>query len=233
MEQMGKMLSQTALFNGLTPEETIRALLCLDCQLRHFARKQIIYRGNEPIQTIGLVLSGVVNVIKADTSGSQAILSEAIEGEIIGEISLQPSEKSYTDEESCESSFSVTAAEDCEILFVHTGKIVQTNLGGGDCELRSRVIENLLTLILAKNRGLYRKLDLVSHRSLRSRILRYLELQAKRNHSAAFIIPFNRAEFADYLMVDRSALSRELRRMADDGLIVFSRNRFELLQPYH
>lgn len=234
MKNFVDMLPQTALFNGFTPEEAVSALLCLDGQLCRFARRQVIYREDEPMQSVGLVLSGAVNVSKEDATGQQAILFEAARGDIIGEISLQQSEEPFPRRGiPCGQSFSVTAAENCEILFLHTDKIIQADRTRVVCALRGRVIENLLQLIVANNRGLYRKLDLVSHRSLRSRILHYLELQAKRNGSSTFTIPFDRTEFADYLMVNRSALSRELCRMADDGLIAFSRNRFELLQRYN
>lgn len=86
----------------------------------------------------------------------------------------------------------------------------------------------MLALLLENNRSIYQKLDLVSHKSLRDRILHYLVLQTKKN-SACFEIPFTRSDLADYLTVDRSALSRELQRMAQDGLIRFNRNQFELL----
>ncbi|MNF04433.1 transcriptional regulator FixK [compost metagenome] len=83
--------------------------------------------------------------------------------------------------------------------------------------------------MLENNRSIYQKLDLVSHKSLRDRIIHYLTLQAKKNNAAEFEISFTRSDLADYLTVDRSALSRELQRMAQDGLIRFTKNRFELL----
>lgn len=79
------------------------------------------------------------------------------------------------------------------------------------------------------NRSMYHKLDIVSHKSLRDRILHYLSLQARKSNALAFDIPFSGSDLADYLNVDRSALSRELQRMAEDGLIRFTKNHFELL----
>lgn len=196
MEHMLEMLSNTALFRGFTREETLSALLCLEGKVRRYSRKQIIYSGDEPMRAIGLVLSGMVYVGKADASGGQAILFGASEGEMIGEISLQDASAPDAGEEAGQA-FSATAAEDCEILFVRTNKIAHADHSGTVCALRGR-------------------------------IMHYLELQARRNRSLSFAIPFSRADFADYLMVDRSALSRELCRMAADGLIAFSRNRFEL-----
>lgn len=230
MENILKMLPETALFKGFTRDETISALLCLDGKVERYARKQLVYGGDKPLSSIGLVLSGVVYVSKEDEAGGQAIFSSASQGELFGETSLQDAAALHEVEGGGAHAFSVTAAEDCEILFVRTGKITQADRQGGICALRGRIIENLLALIVANNKGLYRKLDLISHRSLRSRIMHYLELQARRQRALSFAIPFSRADFADYLMVDRSALSRELCRMAADGLIAFSRNRFELLE---
>lgn len=231
MNNLLNLLSETALFKGFAKEEITSALLCLDGKVKSYVRKQKICDANEPLKAVGLILSGLVYVSKENEAGGQAIHYEAGAGDIIGEASLLAASALDKEENDGEYGVSINAAEDCEILFIETRSITQANEQGSVCEVRGKVIENLLALIVASNKGLQRKLDLVSHRSLRSRIMHYLQLQARRQRSLSFKIPFSRADFADYLMVDRSALSRELCRMADEGLIAFSRNRFELLEP--
>lgn len=233
MEKILQRLQGAALFKGFTQEEIVSALLCLNGTIRHYERKQAIYSGDEPMDAIGLVLKGMVFVSKADEAGGQAIFFGAAEGELIGEASLQRNAALGPEETGDGQAFSITAAEACEILFIRPGRIASGDRPESACALRGRVIENLLALLVANNNGLYRRLDLVANRSLRSRIMRYLEQQAGRHRARSFAIPFSRADFADYLLVDRSALSRELGRMAADGLIAFTRNRFELLERDH
>lgn len=148
------------------------------------------------------------------------IFSELESGEIIGETALRLEQEP--------SGYEAVAGSACRVLFIKINKIVRP--GQATCHLRSRIIENMLTLLLENNRSMYQKLDLVSHKSLRERIIHYFSLQAQKNNSPVFEIPFSRNDLADYLTVDRSALSRELQRMAQDGLIRFTRNQFELLK---
>lgn len=224
MENWMELFQQTALFQGFSQDEIASALLCLEGTVQRYRKKGIIFHEEDPLRAVGIVLSGTVYLCKSDEEGGQAIFSEMLAGDIVGETALQSGRNQGGDGVS----YSAYAAEDSEILFIQMDKIVRPM--GEICALRSKVIENLLSLIVSNNRVLYRKLDLVAQKSLRQRILHYLELEAKRNASRSFSIPFSRADFADYLMADRSALSRELCRMADEGLIRFNRNRFELLE---
>ena len=90
------------------------------------------------------------------------------------------------------------------------------------------VVQNLFFAISEKNRSLVRKLDHISRRTTREKLLAYLSEEAKKQNSADITIPFNRQQLADYLSVDRSAMSNELCKMRDDGLLEFERSRFRL-----
>lgn len=208
-----------ALFRGLTEQERKQALLCLQGTVREYVRKEIIFPADARLDAVGLVLSGHALLCKENAEGSRFIFSELGSGDLIGETALR------SDREP--GGYEAVAGSDCVILFVQIGNILRP--GHRACPLRARMLENMLTLLLENNRSVYQKLDLVSHRSLRDRILHYLQLQARKNRSPHFTIPFSRSDLADYLTVDRSALSRELTRMADDGLITFSGNAFHLL----
>jgi CRP-like cAMP-binding protein len=97
---------------------------------------------------------------------------------------------------------------------------------------RCSLLKNILEMISNANMRQLYKIDILSKKSLRDRIVLYLSLQAKRKKTNDFLIPFNREEFAAYLCVDRSALSRELGRMQDEGLIQFEKNRFIILSDF-
>lgn len=208
------------LFRGFSTDEIVSALTCLEGTIHKYQKKDILFMQDKPLTAVGLILQGTVYLTKEDASGAYYIFSELTDGDLFGETALL-FEQEY-------SGYGAYAAEDSQILFIQMQNI--TNPTGTICSIRGKVIENLLSLIVKNNRLLYHKLDIVSHKSLRQRILHYLELQARRNHSTTFSIPFTRADLADYLTVDRSALSRELRRMEQDGLIKYTKNKFELLE---
>ena len=121
----------------------------------------------------------------------------------------------------------VIAVEESTVLFLDAGRIFA--VCSPACRYHRQVLENLFFAISEKNRGLVQKLGYLSRRFIREKLLAYLSQEAGKAGSPSFSIPFNRQQLADYLAVDRSAMSRELCRMRDEGLIRFERNRFTLL----
>lgn len=212
-------LQSTVLFKNFTEFEIRAALSCLQGIIKDYAKKDVIFAQEELLDSAGIILCGNVLLCKENVSGTRFIFSELGSGDIFGETALRLAQEP--------SGYEAVAGSDCKILFIRITKIIRP--GSQTCQLRARIIENMMLLLLENNRAVYQKLDLVSHKSLRERVLHYLSLQAQKNNSSSFEIPFSRSDLADYLTVDRSALSRELQRMAQDGLIAFSRNRFELL----
>jgi CRP-like cAMP-binding protein len=119
----------------------------------------------------------------------------------------------------------VQAAEDVEILFIDYKKIITTCPSA--CPFHARLIENMLKLVAKKNLMLNQKLEILSKRTTREKLLCFFDTQ--RGSSQRFTIPFNREELARYLCVDRSAMSNELCKMRDDGIIRFRKNVFDVL----
>jgi len=213
------ILEKTLLFKGFTACEVHQALDCLEGRTKSYVSKEIVFRQEDLLDSVGVILEGQVLLCKENLSGMRLILSELETGDILGETALRlPREQS---------GYEAVAGMESRILFIQMNKIVRP--GEAICRLRARIIENMLALLLENNRSVYQKLDLVSHKSLRQRILHYLNLQSQKHHSVQFEIPFSRSDLADYLTVDRSALSRELQRMIQDGLIRVSKNKFVLL----
>lgn len=219
MQQDLNIIGKTALFRGFKGNEVLIAVNCLEGNVKEFAKKEVIFRSDEVLDAVGIILSGQVLLCKENISGMRLIFSELEAGDILGETALRTTRE--------HSGYEAVAGAACRILFIRIHKIVRPGLQ--TCKLRGRIIENMMALLLENNRSMYHKLDIVSHKSLRDRIMHYLSLQAKKSNALAFDIPFSRSDLADYLNVDRSALSRELQRMAEDGLIRFAKNHFELL----
>ena len=121
----------------------------------------------------------------------------------------------------------VVAFRDSTILFFDVRKIMTTCSSA--CQFHTMVIQNLFFAISEKNRKLVQKLGHMSRRTTREKLISYLSDQAKRQNSGSFSIPFNRQQLADFLSVDRSAMSNELSKMQKEGLLEFRKNEFRLL----
>ena len=120
----------------------------------------------------------------------------------------------------------VIAVEDSAVFFFDVKRIITTCSSA--CRFHTMIVQNLFFAISEKNRSLVQKLDYISQRTTREKLLTYLSEEAKKQSNACIVIPYNRQQLADYLSVDRSAMSNELCKMRDDGLLVFEKNRFEL-----
>ena len=125
----------------------------------------------------------------------------------------------------------VLALEESTVIFFDVKRILTSCSNA--CRFHSIVVQNLFFAISEKNRKLVQKIGHMSKRTTREKLISYLSEQAKKQNSANFTIPFNRQQLADFLSVDRSAMSNELCKMRDEGLLEFEKNKFRLLQPKH
>ena len=121
----------------------------------------------------------------------------------------------------------VLAVEDYTVIFFDVKRII--TVCSSACRFHSMVVQNLFFAISEKNRKLVQKLGYMTRRTTREKLIAYLSEEAKRQNSSEFSIPFNRQQLADFLSVDRSAMSNELCKMRDDGLLEFERSAFKLL----
>ena len=213
-------LSNTMLFHGTTPEEVKAMLGCLQAEQRTYQKGELIYRMGDAVPAMGLVLSGSVSIENDDIWGNKSILDTASAGQVFAETyACVPSEPMMV---------SVVASEKTEVLFLNIGRILQVCTN--NCSHHNKIIHNLLSVSARKNLNLSRRIFHTSAKSIRGRLLSYLSYQAMKNGSREFDIPFSRQQLADYLSVDRSALSNELSKMQKDGLLKVSRNHFILLE---
>lgn len=222
-----RRLPPNRLFSGIDPASLPALLSCLGARTERRNRNTVIFAAGDAAPELGLVLSGAVRMERIDFWGRRSILTRAEAGDTFGEsFSLDPSGSAPV---------GAVAAQDSEILFLNYAKVMTTCTSA--CAFHARLIRNLLELTAATNMDLLRKIDLLTRPGTREKVLAYLSDTAERyappgmsGRSMIVEIPFNREELADFLGVDRSALSRELGKLRDEGLIRFERNRFELLR---
>jgi len=177
----------------------------------------VILLSGEAVNFVGLVLSGSIKLIKEDAGGNITILSKLTASEIFGEV--------FAYAEVFYSPLTVQAAEETEIVFIDCRRVITSCSNA--CRFHVRLIENMLRLFAQKSLILNQKIDILSKRTTREKLFCFFDYQ--RGAAKKFMIPFNREELATYLCVDRSAMSNELCKMRDEGLICFHRNAFELL----
>jgi len=193
-------------------------LRCFSVRVKKYSKNEIIFLAGEKIGRVGIILTGKVNIIKEDYEGNRSIIAEFQAGNLFGEAF------SFADAENI--TVTVISSIDSEILFIDANKIF--TICPSACAYHSRLIRNMLEIISAKNILLNEKIDVISKRTIRNRLLTFLQLQSQKYTSNSFSIPFNRQELADYLCVDRSALSAELSKLQSEGLLTFSHNEFIL-----
>ncbi len=212
------ILKKTPLLNGMNDADLEKLLGCLDARKRSFDRNEAILLAGEEARDVGIVLSGRVQVVQEDVTGSRAILAQLGEGSLFAEAFACSDFKTL--------SVSVFSVSECTVLFLDCKKLMTACSGG--CGFHNQLIQNMLRVLANKNVLLSRKMEHLSKRTTREKLLSYLSEQAVICKSREFSIPFNRQELADYLCVDRSAMSAELGRLRDEGLLEFERSRFLL-----
>lgn len=220
MEEYLQTLQQTQLFGGLDVEEISAMLQCLSARLKTYERGESVFRQGECVREIAVLVRGKLHIRKDDYWGNSNIVSTIGVGETFGEAYIAPDSGAILN--------SVIAVEDSAIVFLDARKLLTSCTSA--CRFHAMVIQNLFFLISKMNRRLVRKIAHMSKRTTREKLMSYLSEESRRQNSASFAIPFNRQQLADFLSVDRSAMSNELCKMRDDGLIAFEKNQFTLIQ---
>ena len=218
MEKYITLLKNSKLFQGIDEKEITSMLGCLSAVRREYRKGEAVFCRGERIDSVALLLEGSIHIQKEDYWGNLSILNEIAEGEIFGEV--------YACLGSEEILNNAVAVKDSEVLFLDVKRIL--TMCPSACPFHGRLIRNLLSVLAQKNKMLTQKMEHMSKRTTREKLLSYLSEQSQRAGSPVFDIPFNRQQLADFLSVDRSAMSAELGRMRDEGLLRFRRNHFEL-----
>lgn len=218
MQELMKNLD-SPLFEGIEPEDRVAMLGCTGYHIGVFQKGDIVAFEDENIRHIGIVISGAVDMVKEDIWGNKTMLVRTGKNEVFGETFACGSDNL--------SVVSFVVSEPAQILFMPFDRVMRSCSMA--CQFHHKLIENMVRVIANKNRDLIRKVEAVSKRSIREKLLAYLSVQAQTQNSRYFEIPLGRVELAEYLCVDRSALTRELVKMKEDGLIDYDRNCFRML----
>ncbi len=212
------IFQKSKLFKNISETGIHQLLDCLHGNNKTYTKGSFLLQPGSITKYMGVVISGSVDIIEEDFWGNRTILSRVTQGGIFGE--------GYAACPDTPLLVGAVAAEPCEVLWLNISHIItqcQSN-----CKNHTQLIKNLLTLLAKKNTMLVEKITHISQRSTRKKLLSYLSAEAKKSGDSTFLIPFNRQQLADYLSVDRSALSAELSNMQQKGFLSYKKNQFTL-----
>lgn len=219
MKKYIPVLKRTKMFAGVSEDEIVPMLSCLGARLSEYKKGEYVLRQGEHLSDITVLVEGALHIQKDDYWGNRSILGHVGVGEMFGEAYIAPESGAILND--------VVAVEDSVVIFFNVNRIITTCSSA--CRFHAMVVQNMFFAISEKNRKLVQKLGHMSKRTTREKLISYLSEESKRQNASSFSIPFNRQQLADFLSVDRSAMSNELSKMRDEGLIDFNKNSFTLL----
>jgi CRP-like cAMP-binding protein len=218
MQSISTFLLNCSLFEGIKSGDLDALIACLGARKRRYEKDRYVLTAGETPRFFGIVLSGSVLVVQDGFWGNRSILERVEPCGMFGTaFALGGFEKLPV---------SVMAAPAAEVLLIDGNRISRTCPEA--CAFHSRLIRNLMGNLAKGNTTLIQKLEHITQRSTREKLLSFLSAEAIRAKSNSFEIPFNRQELADYLSIDRSAMSAELGRMRDEGVLEVHKNCFTL-----
>ena len=212
------ILRNSPFFKGLTDNEILSILHCVNATTISKKRDSYIFRAGDITEVMGIVVSGCVLIIQEDIWGHRNILSKCHAGDFFGE--------PYAASQRAVLNISVVADEDCEIILLNVKRLLITCPTA--CEHHQKLIRNLVGVLANKILILNDKITHVGKRTTRDKLLSYLSAESIRHSSLSFDIPFDRQQLADYLCIDRAAMSTEISKLQKEGFIKTNRNHFEL-----
>ena len=218
MKEFLPILNKVSLFEQIAPTDLSPMLKCLGAKAVHYPANSTILQYEQAVTAVGIVVSGTAKIIHEDLDGNRTLIGELWEGELFAESFACVGIKN--------SPVCVLAESRCDVIWIDFVRIISTC--NAACAFHTTLISNMLKLIARKNIQLNSQIDVISKRGIRAKLLAYFEHQMDHAGSRSFTIPFTRNELSDYLCVDRSALSRELCKLRDEGILTFHKNAFVL-----
>ncbi len=206
------------LFEGIEESQCCEMMKCFGAREAEFQKGEIVYDFSRNSNSVGIVKSGSVQVIRDDINGNRVILERVEEKNLFGDalvFSLSID------------SILVVAEERCQILFIDYSQI--TKRCSKACLHHTRLVENMFRLISGKVLALSERVEVLSAKTIRDKLLCYFNILSAREKKRTFDIPFSLKTLSEYLCVDRSAMMRELGNMKREGIIKMNRRSVEML----
>lgn len=211
MKQYDPLLKKLKLFYGIESDNIESIMRCQNSYIRFFEKKETVLLAGDALSEVHVVLDGKVAMFQESFDASRHLYAYLTDGDFFGEHAMR--EKSHS------SVFSYQAVTDCIILYMNWEKII--HICPNNCHFHKAMICNMLDIFMKKNIMLMEKLEVLSHKTIREKLLSYFYQQTVIQNNTRIKLPFSRTELANYLGVNRSAMTRELTAMMNEGRIDF------------
>ncbi len=213
-------LKNTKIFSSATEFECQAMMFCFKTRFKTFAKNSNIINQGDPMDDIVLILKGSALVQNVDNLGDISILMRLKSGHVYGLESAYAGEETYKD--------SLIAREKTLVMFMNKHRVITPC--ANRCRRHDIVVKHLMQMVARSNMKLLDKITHLSKKTIRDKLMSYFTTMARKKGSNYFELPYNKTELANYLSIDRSAMSTELTRMKEDGLIDFEKRQFHLLK---
>lgn len=220
MEKYFELLMASELFAGIDREDLGSLLSCLQAQEIKVAKGEPVFLEGDQAGFVGLVAEGCIQIVRDDYYGNRSVIALADGGDLFGE--------AFACGDVASMPVSGFALQNTTVLMLSCRKML--TVCSNACRFHNQLVKNLLQVVAKKSLALSQKIQFMSQKTTRQKLMAYLLDQAKKAGSRDFVIPFDRQTLADYLGVERSAMSAELSKLRRDGILETKGSRFKLLE---
>ncbi len=200
------MLENRRIYQNLDDKELKKLFSTLQSNTQFYKTDQTIAYALGNRNLIGIIEDGTAKLVRFDYDGKRTILDEMAPGDIFSDMFI-PSDSSE---------LLVIATTDCHVTFIEYDSLARESKTNKSAAI---ILDNLVRLISKKLIKRNERIELLTQRSIRNKLLRYFELERKKKNSKSFDLKYSYTDLADYLSIDRSAMMRELKNLKEDKLI--------------
>ena len=207
------------LFNGITVDELNKLYKCLRAREVKFDQGAEICAYDSVKGVLGVVAEGKVDIKKISLDGNESILDQIQKNGVFSDIfAFTATEANF---------IGAYAREATKVIFFDYPSVFKRCEKA--CEYHSTFVENLLKIVIQKSKTLSQRVEVLSNKTIREKILSYASIAVKTAGSLTFTLPMSLTSFAEYLCVDRSAMMRELKKLSTEGIIKTNKRIFTII----
>ncbi|MEE1087031.1 MAG: Crp/Fnr family transcriptional regulator [Schaedlerella sp.] len=211
-------IRRCSLFDDIEDDKLFTMLNCLGATIQHYSKNQTIMEEGRPAKNIGILLNGSIQLVQNDYYGNRSIIASVEPSHLFGE--------SFACVDKVVLPMNIVACDDTDAMLIDCRRMLKSCSNA--CSFHTQLIYNLMKIVAAKNIMFNQKMAITSKRSTKEKLIAYLLVEAKKNESESFVIPYDRQELADYLGVERSGLSMEISKLKKAGMIETKKNQFRI-----
>ena len=203
-------------FFNITDDDKTKLLKDLEVQTYEFTKNEEILKKIKNRNYIGIILQGIIQIIQTDYNGNRTIIEELTDNDIFGSKISSLSNNEYT----------ITTKDKTNIIIIDYEQLIKSN---NTKNYYNQFIKNLLEIIINSINDKNNRIEILTKKTIRNKLLEYFKIVSHKNKSKNIYLPFTFTDLADYLAIDRSAMTRELKNLKEEGFIQIKNKRITLL----